>query len=92
LIFYIGGVTVAGLLVPSNSPRLASVRGHGTAQASPFVIAINNGGISVLPDIVNGAILLSAYSTGNTALCELTSVNCQSCFHFMNSYVVCLYF
>ncbi|KAA1080272.1 hypothetical protein PGT21_007119 [Puccinia graminis f. sp. tritici] len=68
LIFYIGGVTVAGLLVPSNSPRLASVRGHGTAQASPFVIAINNGGISVLPDIVNAVILLSAYSTGNTAL------------------------
>ncbi|WAQ89468.1 hypothetical protein PtA15_11A157 [Puccinia triticina] len=68
LIFYIGGVTVAGLLVPSNSPRLASVKGHGTSQASPFVIAINNGGISILPDIVNAVILLAAYSTGNTGL------------------------
>ncbi|POW11635.1 hypothetical protein PSTT_05145 [Puccinia striiformis] len=68
LIFYIGGVTVAGLLVPSNSAQLASVRGHGTAHASPFVIAINNGGIKILPDIVNAVILLAAYSTGNTAL------------------------
>ncbi|POW22025.1 hypothetical protein PSHT_01712 [Puccinia striiformis] len=70
LIFYIGGVTVAGLLVPSNSAQLASVRGHGTAHASPFVIAINNGGIKILPDIVNAVILLAAYSTGNTALCD----------------------
>ncbi|PLW58613.1 hypothetical protein PCANC_00078 [Puccinia coronata f. sp. avenae] len=67
-IFYIGGVAVAGLLVPSNSPQLASARGHETAQASPFVIAINSGGIRILPDIVNAAILISAYSTGNTAL------------------------
>lgn len=68
LLFYICGITVIGLLVPSNSPRLLSPTGHGTANASPFVIAINNAGIGVLPGIVNAVILVSAYSAGNSAL------------------------
>jgi amino acid permease len=38
LLFYIGGVSVIGLLVPSNEPRLDLK--SGTAAASPFVIAI----------------------------------------------------
>ncbi|KAI7938108.1 hypothetical protein MJO28_015028 [Puccinia striiformis f. sp. tritici] len=77
LIFYIGGVTVAGLLVPSNSAQLASVRGHGTAHASPFVIAINNGGIKILPDIVNAAIIDAA--SARTHLCALLrALDCGS--------------
>jgi amino acid transporter len=49
LLFYIGGVTIIGLLVPSNDPglKLAS----GTAAASPFVIAIKRSGIKVLPGV-----------------------------------------
>lgn len=49
LLFYIGGVTIIGLLVPSNDPGLKL--GSGTAAASPFVIAIKRSGIKVLPGV-----------------------------------------
>jgi amino acid transporter len=49
LLFYIGGVTIIGLLVPSNDPGLAL--GSGTAAASPFVIAIKRCGIKTLPGV-----------------------------------------
>jgi len=49
LLFYIGGVTIIGLLVPSNDPGLAL--GSGTAAASPFVIAIKRSGIKALPQV-----------------------------------------
>ena len=51
LLFYIGGVTVMGLLVSSNDSRLNLASTSGTAAASPFVIAINNAGIKVLPSV-----------------------------------------
>ncbi|RPD59742.1 hypothetical protein L227DRAFT_575736 [Lentinus tigrinus ALCF2SS1-6] len=68
LLFYIGGVTMMGLLVPSNDPRLNLATTSGTAAASPFVIAINNAGIKVLPSIINAAILSSAWSASNSDL------------------------
>jgi L-asparagine transporter-like permease len=49
LVFYIGGVSIIGLLVPSNDPGLAL--GSGTAAASPFVIAIKRSGIKSLPGV-----------------------------------------
>lgn len=49
LLFYIGGVTVIGLLVPSNNPDLLS--GSDNAASSPFVIAISTAGIKVLPSV-----------------------------------------
>ena len=49
LLFYIGGVTVVGLLVPSTDPGLKL--GSGTAAASPFVIAIKRSGIKFLPGV-----------------------------------------
>ena len=49
LLFYIGGVTIIGLLVPSNDPGLNLA--NGTAAASPFVIAIKRSGIKVLPGV-----------------------------------------
>jgi amino acid transporter len=58
LLFYIGGVTIIGLLVPSNDPGLSLT--SGTAAASPFVIAIRRSGIKVLP----GVIILSHMPTG----------------------------
>ncbi|KAI0708942.1 amino acid permease [Cerioporus squamosus] len=68
LLFYIGGVAVMGLLVPSNDPRLSLASTSGTAAASPFVIAISNAGIKVLPSIINAAILTSAWSASNSDL------------------------
>lgn len=49
LLFYIGGVFVIGLLVPSNNPLLNV--NSDNASASPFVIAINQAGIKGLPSV-----------------------------------------
>ncbi|CCG81090.1 Predicted protein [Taphrina deformans PYCC 5710] len=68
-IFYYLGILVIGLLVPYNSPRLLSaLAGKHTAAASPFVLAIKNAGIPVLPHIINAVILSSAFSAGNSDL------------------------
>ncbi|KAH0826375.1 amino acid permease [Lanmaoa asiatica] len=63
LVFYIGGVLVIGLLVPSNNPLLNV--NSGNASAAPFVIAINQAGIKGLPSVVNAAVLSSAWSASS---------------------------
>ncbi|KAG0140635.1 hypothetical protein CROQUDRAFT_664942 [Cronartium quercuum f. sp. fusiforme G11] len=62
--FYILGTFVIGLLVPSNDPRL-HLDSHDAAS-SPFVIAIENSGIKVLPSIINAALLSSAWSAASS--------------------------
>jgi amino acid transporter len=49
LFFYIAGIWVISMLVPSNDPGLAL--DSGTAAASPFVIAIKRSGIKFLPGV-----------------------------------------
>jgi yeast amino acid transporter len=63
LLFYVGGVVIIGLLVPYHDSRLL---GASTAASSPFVIAIENAKIKILPSIINTAILTSAFSAGNS--------------------------
>ncbi|EMF09527.1 uncharacterized protein SEPMUDRAFT_151508 [Sphaerulina musiva SO2202] len=68
-IFFIGGALAVGIVCPSRDPKLADVvlnGSSGSAEASPYVIAMNNLGITVLPDIVNALILTSIFSAGNT--------------------------
>ncbi|PWY99665.1 putative DIP5-glutamate and aspartate permease [Testicularia cyperi] len=65
--FYILGVLLVGMVVPSNSPLLLSANKKGTsAAASPFVVAIRIAQIKVLPDIVNAAILVFCISAANS--------------------------
>ncbi|RPD71597.1 hypothetical protein L226DRAFT_537868 [Lentinus tigrinus ALCF2SS1-7] len=59
-LFYLGGILCSGLLVPSNDSRLAT--DDGTGNSSPFVIAFNIARWKVVPDVINAAILLSAWS------------------------------
>ncbi|MBW0480905.1 hypothetical protein O181_020620 [Austropuccinia psidii MF-1] len=66
LFFYFGSTLVIGMLVPYNSPDLLG--GTGDATSSPFVIAIRRAGISVLPDIINVVILVSAFSTASSKI------------------------
>ncbi|KAJ7367999.1 amino acid permease/ SLC12A domain-containing protein [Mycena albidolilacea] len=66
LLFYIGGVIIIGLLVPSNDKGLNL--GSGTAASSPFVIAIQRSGIKALPSIINACLLTSAWSAGSSDL------------------------
>lgn len=62
--FYVIGTFLIGMIVASNDPALTSDTGN--ANSSPFVIAIQNAGISVLPDIINACILVSAWSASNS--------------------------
>ena len=55
--FYILGVTIVGLLVPSNSEGLNLTERN--AAASPFVIAIKKAGIKGLPSLINACLLTS---------------------------------
>ncbi|KAJ6539054.1 amino acid permease-domain-containing protein [Mycena capillaripes] len=69
LLFYIGGVIIIGLLVPSNDDGLNLSSGTaGTAASSPFVIAIQRSGIKTLPSIINACLLTSAWSAGSSDL------------------------
>ncbi|RSL93649.1 hypothetical protein CEP52_013116 [Fusarium oligoseptatum] len=59
-VFYILGVLAVGILVPYDDPNLGSNKPG--AGASPFVIGITRLDIPVLPHIINGALLTSAWS------------------------------
>lgn len=61
--FYVLSVLAVTLTCPSNAPELTS--GGAGAGASPFVVGIKTAGIKVLDHIVNGVILISAWSAGN---------------------------
>ncbi|GBE85477.1 Arginine permease CAN1 [Sparassis crispa] len=60
LLFYVGGIFCVGLLVPQSDPRLQG--DENTTYSSPFVIALNLAGVKVVPQVVNAALLLSAWS------------------------------
>ncbi|KAK6197433.1 Gap6 general amino acid permease [Scheffersomyces amazonensis] len=65
MIFYMLTLTLIGFLVPANSEDL--IGGSG-ASASPFVIAIRQGGIKVLPSIFNVIVLVALLAIGNSAV------------------------
>ncbi|CAN3365158.1 S-adenosylmethionine permease Gap4p [Diutina catenulata] len=64
-IFYILTAVVIGCLVPFTNEELIS--GEGVA-ASPFVIAIVEGGIRGLPSVMNAVVLLAVISVGNSSV------------------------
>ncbi|KAL2824979.1 putative arginine permease [Aspergillus pseudoustus] len=61
VVFYVCSAFLIGLLVSPSDPSLDL---SSTAAKSPFVIAIKNSGIRVLPSIINAALLTSAWSAG----------------------------
>lgn len=66
VVFYILGAVAIGATCISTSEGLIS--GQGNANASPWVIAIRNASIPILPSIINAGILTSAWSAGNAYL------------------------
>jgi len=66
-LFYIVSLLVIGFVVPYTDPLLLSGTSSYDANASPFVIAIMNAGIPVLPSIMNAVILISVLSVGNSS-------------------------
>jgi amino acid transporter len=68
-LFYIVALTLVGLLVPYTDERLLSEDSSSVnASASPFVIAIENAGIDILPSIMNVVILIAVLSVGNSSV------------------------
>ncbi|OWB74555.1 hypothetical protein B5S31_g4358 [[Candida] boidinii] len=67
-LFYIICLTLIGLLVPYNDPKLLDGSSSADATASPFVIAIVNAGISGLPSVMNVVIMIAVLSVGNSAV------------------------
>ncbi|SCW03071.1 LAFE_0G02300g1_1 [Lachancea fermentati] len=64
LLFYIMSLAFIGLLVPFNDPKLNSDTTF--ISHSPFVIAIENSGTKILPDIFNAVILATIISAANS--------------------------
>ncbi|KAM5355939.1 hypothetical protein ACJ41O_002585 [Fusarium nematophilum] len=67
-LFYVVALTLVGLLVRYDDPRLVGGDSDADAKASPFVIAIEEAGIQVLPSIMNAVILIAVLSVGNSAV------------------------
>ena len=61
-------LTLVGLLVPYTDPKLLSGSSSADATASPFVIAIENAGISGLPSVMNVVIMIAVLSVGNSSV------------------------
>ena len=69
LVFYVGGVFVIGLIVPSTAKDLFIATQQKTgAAASPFVVASKMLGIRALDHVINGAILIFVLSAANSDL------------------------
>lgn len=66
-IFYLGSLTMICTLVAYNDTRLIG-KLSVDATASPFVIAVVNGGIKGLPSVINAVILISVLSVGNASV------------------------
>lgn len=65
VIFFVGGALSVSILIAYNDPAyLKLTASTSNAAASPYVVAMQNMGIKVLPSIVNVLILTSAFSAG----------------------------
>ncbi|KAH9905830.1 amino acid permease/ SLC12A domain-containing protein [Xylariomycetidae sp. FL2044] len=78
-VFFIGGALCVGIVVPWNDDKIQN-QDSGTADGSPYVIAMTNMGISVLPHIVNALLLTSIFSAGNAyTYCAMRSLYGLAC-------------
>ena len=66
-LFYVVSLTLIGLVVPYNEPRLIGST-SSNSKASPFVIAIKDAGIKGLDSVMNVVIMLAVLSVGNSAV------------------------
>lgn len=63
--FYVVNLFIVGLIIRSDDERLLGSSGANT-KASPFVLAIEDAGIKVLPSIFNAVITLAVISVANS--------------------------
>ncbi|KAI6778309.1 amino acid permease/ SLC12A domain-containing protein [Emericellopsis cladophorae] len=65
-LFYFLSILIVGMIVKYNDPSLSLSTGN--AAQSPFVIAFERAGVSVLPSIINGVVCTSAISAGSACI------------------------
>lgn len=63
--FYVLGLFIVGLILPSDSEDLLGSSG-GNTKASPFVLAIQMAGVKGLPSVFNAVITISVLSVANS--------------------------
>ncbi|CCF56939.1 hypothetical protein KAFR_0B06430 [Kazachstania africana CBS 2517] len=69
IIFYVITILLLTMCVAYNDPLLLKATGQSTsAAASPFVVAIENSGINILPHIFNVCVLAFVLSAANSDL------------------------
>ncbi|TRX92488.1 hypothetical protein FHL15_006655 [Xylaria flabelliformis] len=77
-VFFVLGALAVGVVIPYNDPKLNN--GSGTADGSPYVIAMQNMGVAVLPHIVNALLITSVFSAGNAYVyCAMRSLYGLAC-------------
>lgn len=64
-VFYVVNLFILGLILRSDDNRLLGSSGANT-KASPFVLAIQDAGIKVLPSIFNAVITMAVISVANS--------------------------
>ncbi|KAG5367989.1 General amino-acid permease GAP1 [Yarrowia sp. C11] len=67
-LFYLISLTLVGLLVRFDDPRLLNGSSNVDIKASPFVIAILNAGVKGLPSVMNVVIMIAVLSVGNASV------------------------
>ncbi|EXJ91825.1 AAT family amino acid transporter [Capronia epimyces CBS 606.96] len=67
-LFYMVSLTIIGCIVPYTDNELLNGSSSTDANASPFVIAVKNAGISSVPSIMNAVILIAVLSVGNSSI------------------------
>ncbi|KAI8289312.1 General amino acid permease [Colletotrichum sp. SAR11_57] len=93
--FFLGGAICVGIVVPHNDPTLRAIvngeKESGSGAASPYVIAMTNLGVGVLPHLVNALILSSVFAAGNTGATVLDwLVNILTSGGLVNFIVMCI--
>lgn len=67
LFFYVFSVLVLGMVVPYNSEDLAfATKSSTSAAASPFMVAIKIAKIHGLDHVINGCLMIFAFSAANS--------------------------
>ena len=64
-LFYVINLFIVGIILRSDDERLLGASGANT-KASPFVLAIQDASINVLPSIFNAVITISVLSVANS--------------------------
>ncbi|KAJ6442458.1 fungal specific transcription factor [Purpureocillium lavendulum] len=79
IIFYIGGALAVSIILSPDNKVLNEIYkqgsgGAGTAAASPYIIAMQNLGITGLPHIITALFATTIFAAGNT--CLYSAIRC----------------